>query len=698
MRRIRPVLTKLACRGLAAATFLAMALAATTRAQEMAVGAPPPAVAPEGLLVGRIALVQGAVSLRAGADAPWIAAELNYPVTAGAGLWTAPGGRAELQIGHARLDIDGGTELEVTTIDENMVALAVSQGRVDIRLHYRRADERYAIATPRGTVDMTTDGFYRIVAGGDAASTRVAVFDGAAIVSSPANSISVDRGVETVIASLDPPSYAANAAHPDPFDRWAMDRGRLEAPPPSPDVAEMPGYGDLGAYGIWRDVPEYGAVWLPRAVAPDWAPYRSGHWRWVEPWGWTWVDDEPWGFAPFHYGRWMRIEGSWAWVPGAAPAAGPPVFAPALVAFVATPAEIVAGEAGPCVGWFPLAPGEPYEADWRHRDRHDIEQASRATNVPNVYRNRTFVTVVNQNTFVNARPVQRAVLPVHREAQVRPAATAEAAGLPTMPGAHARSDEHGVAMRAATPVMLMPARPHAALAMAAPRQDRDQGLHAPGGASHAGRGSAPPTSSVLAPNRQQPILPPQDRAALPMAMPLPQLRAMPHQPVATVATPHPAAAAAPEQQRQRAAAPAAMPPLPPPPPRPAHPPEWAPARSEPAGLQQAKWPDPRPPHAPGRDDHPPQIVHAAPALPVMHAAAPLHAAPPIQVARPAPAPHVAPPPPVVQALPHAVAAPQRPPSQSPHPPAQLASHAPPPQPHPAAKSDGNGKKAEDKRS
>ena len=26
-----------------------------------------------------------------------------------------------------------------------------------------------------------------------------------------------------------------------------------------------------------------------------WAPYRHGYWRWIEPWGWTWIDDAPWG-------------------------------------------------------------------------------------------------------------------------------------------------------------------------------------------------------------------------------------------------------------------------------------------------------------------------------------------------------------------------------------------------------------------
>ena len=33
-------------------------------------------------------------------------------------------------------------------------------------------------------------------------------------------------------------------------------------------------------------------------------------------WGPTWVDSAPWGYAPFHYGRWAFICGRWGWCPG----------------------------------------------------------------------------------------------------------------------------------------------------------------------------------------------------------------------------------------------------------------------------------------------------------------------------------------------------------------------------------------------
>src|SRR6185369_9675195 len=94
------------------------------------------------------------------------------------------------------------------------------------------------------------------------------------------------------------------------------------------------------------------------AVAADWAPYRAGHWVWVDPWGWNWVDDAPWGFAPFHYGRWAYVSTRWGWVPG--PVEVAPVYAPALVAFVGGGGFGVNVSVGGPIGWFALGPGDAY--------------------------------------------------------------------------------------------------------------------------------------------------------------------------------------------------------------------------------------------------------------------------------------------------------------------------------------------------
>jgi hypothetical protein len=74
----------------------------------------------------------------------------------------------------------------------------------------------------------------------------------------------------------------------------------------------------LDPYGNWAEDSSYGTVWVPSqsVVGSDFSPYVSaGHW--VYDTDYTWVSDYGWGWAPFHYGRWVWIGGrGWSWVPG----------------------------------------------------------------------------------------------------------------------------------------------------------------------------------------------------------------------------------------------------------------------------------------------------------------------------------------------------------------------------------------------
>ena len=102
-------------------------------------------------------------------------------------------------------------------------------------------------------------------------------------------------------------------------------------------------------------------MWIPTAVATNWAPYRNGNWVWAGGFGWTWVAAEPWGWAPFHYGRWYFSAAyqHWAWYPPP-PARIAPAWSPALVGFIGFNIGAVnAGVGFGNIGWVPLA---PYEA------------------------------------------------------------------------------------------------------------------------------------------------------------------------------------------------------------------------------------------------------------------------------------------------------------------------------------------------
>ena len=267
-------------------------------------------------------------------------------------------------------------------------------------------------------------GDYRIVADGDNNVTVVRAGD-AEVTAGTAGAFNVRNGQMARLSGVDTVQQEISGAPPlDDFDGWCRDRDAREdrATMSARYVPrEMVGYEDLDANGRWVNIPPYGMVWQPTVAAVGWAPYRQGHWAWVEPWGWTWIDDMPWGFAPFHYGRWAntcrRQRGS---------ALGPeciwvrPVYSPALVAFV--------GGGGIGVGvaaWFPLGPGEIYRPAYHVSDIYvrnvnvayvrDVTVINRVEVGNVVYVNqrvRHAVTVVPHEVFVGARPVGVAVVAV----------------------------------------------------------------------------------------------------------------------------------------------------------------------------------------------------------------------------------------------------------------------------------------------
>jgi uncharacterized membrane protein YgcG len=73
----------------------------------------------------------------------------------------------------------------------------------------------------------------------------------------------------------------------------------------------------LDPFGTWSEDPTYGTVWTPStaAVGADFTPYVSaGHWAYDD--DYVWESDYSWGWAPFHYGRWVYGGRGWGWIPG----------------------------------------------------------------------------------------------------------------------------------------------------------------------------------------------------------------------------------------------------------------------------------------------------------------------------------------------------------------------------------------------
>jgi hypothetical protein len=378
--------------------------------------------------VGRLSYIEGAVQQRTADDADWTRATLNHPVSNGFAVATQEGGRAELQVGSMAVHIGGNSELDVTALADHGTTLTLAQGEINLRLGRLASGDRIEIVTPRGIAYIVQAGGYHIDAGSTESPTRVAVFNGRAEVPRDGGPTVVTNGQAALITGDDPAGITTASAAADPLDNWARSRDRPTRSASSRTVSpEMTGGADLDQYGTWRHDSRYGEVWHPTGVPADWAPYRYGHWGWVSPWGWTWIDDQPWGFAPFHYGRWVYTAGGWVWVPG--DYAEYPVYASALVGFAGSPGFV--GVGFPFVSWFPLAPFEVFvpsffvSIDFVRRinitnvniTNINISRVNgnivinNTTNITvNNFANRNFVTTVSTSTFTSGQSINRTTI------------------------------------------------------------------------------------------------------------------------------------------------------------------------------------------------------------------------------------------------------------------------------------------------
>lgn len=351
--------------------------------------------------VGRLSFISGPVSFaQAGLDNEWSQAVVNLPVTTGDQLWSDEGGRAEVQIGSTAVRLGTRTNVDVLNLDDRTTQLRMVQGSLNIRIRHLARDALFEIDTPSAAVLVQRPGSYRIDVNPNGQQITVGVRFGEVNVRGPnANFLVYDDQQATLYSNVS--NYDLTQLPPlDRFDRFCLARDQRQNRVRSVRYVptDMTGYEDLDSYGSWTTVSTYGTVWFPSRVAVDWAPYRDGRWMWVEPWGWTWVDSAPWGFAPFHYGRWAYIQGRWGWCPGEVQAR--PVYAPALVAFVGGSgfSTSISIASGPVVGWFPLGYQEAY-VPWYSVSPTYVRQVNVAnvTNVTNITNITNVTNVVNVN-------------------------------------------------------------------------------------------------------------------------------------------------------------------------------------------------------------------------------------------------------------------------------------------------------------
>ena len=360
--------------------------------------------------IARLSHVDGSISFQPAGTDDWVTPVVNRPMTTGDKLWADHDSRAELHIASASIRLGSSTGFSFLNLDDNTVQLQLTEGTLRIRVRHLDRNENFEVDTPNLAFSVLRAGTYRINVNVAGDTTVVVVRDGEGEVTGGGQSYSVHSDETGIFSGTDQLNAdIEGVGQDDDLERWSYERDRREDHSASRRYVseDAIGYEDLDEYGGWRNTPDYGTIWFPHTTVVGWAPYRYGHWVWIAPWGYTWVDDEPWGFAPFHYGRWVVVGGVWGWVPCRPAVVGVayvrPVYAPALVAWVGGPhfAVGVAVGGGAAVGWFPLGPREVYVPSYpvsrTYVKNVNITNTTVNTTVVNNYYNNV---VVNKNVNV----------------------------------------------------------------------------------------------------------------------------------------------------------------------------------------------------------------------------------------------------------------------------------------------------------
>ena len=356
--------------------------------------------------VARIQYISGEVSLQPGGVNDWVAANLNRPLTTSDRVWTDKDSRTELNVGGGFIRVNSESSLTLTNVSDNTIQMQLDQGVLELTVRHLENGEIYEVDTPNLAFTVMKAGVYRFDVYPNEDQTWVTVRKGSGEATGRGAAVKVSDGHQVRFNGQNSLQNVAQSAPAlDGFDDWANVRDkRFDSSESARYVAPgVIGYEDLDNNGRWQVAPTYGAIWIPTSVPVGWAPYRNGHWVWIAPWGWTWVDNASWGFAPFHYGRWVAWGGGWGWAPGPIIGVGwRPFWAPALVGWIGGAGwgvNISFGFGGGC-GWFPLGWGEPFYP-WYRGSRGGFVSQNYIRNVNITNTRITNITNVTNNYYNN---------------------------------------------------------------------------------------------------------------------------------------------------------------------------------------------------------------------------------------------------------------------------------------------------------
>ncbi len=343
--------------------------------------------------VARISFLRGDVQIKHADSQDWERATNNLPIVEGDEIAVSSNARLEIQFDSRNyLRLAENSYLKVTTLRGEGIALSLPSGILSLRvLEFDKDRSYFEIDAPNTTVAVQKAGMYRVDAGDkNDKEVRISVTDDGQARIYSENSGFILRNGRSARIYLDGNNAGEwettdASRYADDFDSWALERDatiakRLQkADYDKYYDRDIYGAEDLNDYGDWIFTKKYGYVWKPYRSATasysNWSPYRYGQWRWIPPYGWTWVNDEPWGWATYHHGRWVYDNGGWYWTPYGQHRGRRSWWSPALV---------VINYIGNNICWYPL----PY-----HYGYYDYNR-----------RRRNHTTIINNNNIIVVNP------------------------------------------------------------------------------------------------------------------------------------------------------------------------------------------------------------------------------------------------------------------------------------------------------
>ncbi len=319
----------------------------------------------EGILVGRIAHIEGQLLRYVEEENDWVLTVTDAPFGLEDTLYSDDRAKAEFIMPNSTwIRVGGNTQVQLLSLNPDTTTVDVASGLA--RFYNRSRDAIIKVTTPFGYMVASGDTIFDLYVGDD--SLEVIAIQGDLDFVHQGTRYEVHAGSSSIIASrdeIDAGNGTVDAAWDDwnrqRDNRWAerlQNRGDTAQYLPEPIRYES--Y-TLEENGRWERVYYEGAfrnLWRPTRVAPGWRPFTAG--RWTVYYGdQCWIPDEPFGYVTHHYGSWVYVEPfrAWYWAPPIVRTTTAPAF---HISFAWYPGRVGWIHSDRSVGWVPLAPTETY--------------------------------------------------------------------------------------------------------------------------------------------------------------------------------------------------------------------------------------------------------------------------------------------------------------------------------------------------